>query len=81
MDRCTGCRDITEILFKTVLNTIQSIIEISQGKNQWTLPHNKILASSNLKEFADDKIKVVQMMKFVLDWFENDVGKEENAVY
>ena len=25
MDRCTGCRDITEILLKTVLNTIQSI--------------------------------------------------------
>ena len=25
MDRCTGCRDITEILFKTALNTMQSI--------------------------------------------------------
>ena len=25
MDRSTGCRDITEILLKTVLNTIQSI--------------------------------------------------------
>ena len=25
MDRCTGCQDITEILFKTALNTIQSI--------------------------------------------------------
>ena len=24
-DRCTGCHDITEILLKTVLNTIQSI--------------------------------------------------------
>ena len=25
MDRCTGCRDIAEILLKTALNTIQSI--------------------------------------------------------
>ena len=25
MDRCTGCHDITEILLKTSLNTIQSI--------------------------------------------------------
>ena len=25
MDRCNGCRDITEILLKTALNTIQSI--------------------------------------------------------
>ena len=29
MDRCTGCRNITEILLKTVLNTIQSINLIS----------------------------------------------------
>ena len=25
MDRCTGCHNITEILLKTALNTIQSI--------------------------------------------------------
>ena len=27
MDRCTGCSDITEILMKKVLNTIQSIVK------------------------------------------------------
>ena len=27
MDRCTDCRDITEILLKTALNTIQLIIQ------------------------------------------------------
>ena len=26
IDRCTGCRDVTEILLKVALNTIQSII-------------------------------------------------------
>ena len=31
MDGCTGCRDTTEILLKTALNTIQSI-------NQRALP-------------------------------------------
>ena len=46
-----------------------------------SLPHDKILVWSNLKKFVDDKIKVVQMMKFDLDWFENIVGKEENACY
>ena len=30
MDRCTGRHDITEILFKTTLNTIQSIIRSCQ---------------------------------------------------
>ena len=46
-----------------------------------SLPHDKILTWSNLKEFAGNKKEVVQMMKFVLDWFENIVGKGENAGY
>ena len=28
MDRCTGCHDLTEIVLKTALNTIQSINHI-----------------------------------------------------
>ena len=32
MDRCTGCHDITEILLKTALNTIQSI---NQSKKRY----------------------------------------------
>ena len=32
-----------------------------------------------LKGFAEDKLKVAQIAKFVLDWVENIVGKGENA--
>ena len=31
MDRCTGRRDITEILLETALNTIQSIDQSGSG--------------------------------------------------
>ena len=34
-----------------------------------------------MKAFADDKLKVIQMAKFVLDKTENIEGKEENAGY
>ena len=43
--------------------------------------NNKILDQSELKAFADNKLKVIQMTKFVLDKIENVVGKEENAGY
>ena len=45
------------------------------------LPNDKILDQSKLKAFADKKLKVIQMAKFVLDKNENIVGKEENAGY
>ena len=34
---------------------------------------------SKLKEFADDKINLVEKLKPVLGWVENIVGKSENA--
>ena len=34
IDRCTGCRNVTEILLKMALNTIQSIIQSKQGKRR-----------------------------------------------
>ena len=43
------------------------------------LPNEKILDKSKLKAFTDDKLKMIQMAKFVLDQIENIVGKEENA--
>ena len=46
-----------------------------------SLQNDKILDQSKLKAFADDKLKVIQMAKFVLDKIENIVGKEENAGY
>ena len=46
-----------------------------------TLPNNKILHWSKLKAHTDDKINVTEKMKFVLERFENIVGKGENAGY
>ena len=45
------------------------------------LPNNKIWDHSNLKAFADDILKVIQMTICVTDWVENIVGKGENAGY
>ena len=61
-------QNLTEILYHTI-PTINS------------LPYDKISDQSKLKAFADDKLKVIQMAKFVLDKIENIVGKEENAGY
>ena len=46
-----------------------------------SLPNDQISDQSKLKAFADDKLRVIQMTKFVLDKIENIVGKEENAGY
>ena len=43
------------------------------------LPNNKILAWSELKAFADNKIDATEKLKFVLERAENVVGKGENA--
>ena len=50
MDRCTGCSDVTEIILKTVLNTIQFHVFL-------TFPQQQILDFSYLKEVADDNFK------------------------
>ena len=44
-----------------------------------SLPNDKFLDWSKLKAFADDKINVIENLKFVLGWVENIVGKGENA--
>ena len=46
-----------------------------------SLPNDKILHWSELKGFADDKIKVTQKLKNALERVENIVGKGENAGY
>ena len=46
-----------------------------------SLQNIKILDWSILKAFADDKIKVLQMMIFVVNRLENIVGKVANASY
>ena len=46
-----------------------------------SLPNDKILDLSKFKAFADDKIKILKMMIFVLDRVENTAGKRENAGY
>ena len=44
-----------------------------------SLPNDKILAWSKLKAFTDDKLKVANMMIFVLDGIENIMEIGENA--
>ena len=43
------------------------------------LPNDRILDLSKSRASSDDKLKVIQMAKFVLDKIENIVGKEESA--
>ena len=45
------------------------------------LPNNKTLDWSKLKAFADEKLKVAEIMTFVFYSIENIVGKGENAGY
>ena len=45
------------------------------------LPNNKKLDWSKSKAFADDKINVIEKLKFVLGRVENMVGNGENAGY
>ena len=46
-----------------------------------SLPNDKSLDWSKLKAFADDKIKVTEKLKILLERVENIVGKGENAGY
>ena len=46
-----------------------------------SIPNDKILDWSKLKALADNKIKVNEKLKFVLERVENIVGKRENAGY
>ena len=46
-----------------------------------SLPNNKILDLTKFKTFADNKIILIQKLKFMLERVENIVGKSENAGY
>ena len=48
--------------------------------SQNSLP-GKFLDRSKLKAFADDRIKVTEKTRFVLEMIENIMGKGENAGY
>ena len=45
------------------------------------LPNDTFSDWSKLKELANDKINMIEKLKFVLDWVEKNVGKGENAGY
>ena len=47
----------------------------------YSLPNDKILDWSKLKEFTDDKIIMNKILKFGLGRVENIAGKGENAGY
>ena len=78
------------ISLNIVHNTLWFVLEIVRTK--WTnevsfndivnsLPNDKILDWSRLKAFADDKLNLIEKLKFVLERAENIVGKGENAGY
>ena len=46
-----------------------------------SLPNDKFLDWSNVKELADNKIDVTEILKFLVGRVENIVGKGENAGY
>ena len=46
-----------------------------------SLPNDRFLDWSKLKELADGKIKLTEKLQFVLGRVENIVGKGENAGY
>ena len=46
-----------------------------------SLANDKILDSSKLKAFANDKINVTEKLNFVFARIQNIVGKQENAGY
>ena len=45
------------------------------------LPYHKNLASQNLRAFADDKLYINPILRFVFHRVENSVEKRENAGY
>ena len=57
------------------------IMKIIIKQRYYALPNNKFLDWSQLKAFADDKIKVTEKMKFVWEMVETIVGRGENAGY
>ena len=46
-----------------------------------TLPNDKILDWFKLKAFADDNLRIIKMLIYVLYRVENMVGKGKNAGY
>ena len=46
-----------------------------------SLPYDNILVWSKLKALADDKLKMAEMVEFLVDRVQNIVGKGENAGY
>ena len=60
-----------------------SIIRWCRGSKKCInlLPNYKIVDWSNLKASTDDKIYVIEKLKFVLERAENIMGKGENAGY
>ena len=50
----------------------------TMGKFSLSLPNDKILNWSKMKAFAEDKIKVLEIMISVFDYVETIVGIGEN---
>ena len=64
-----------------MLSTGQNFAVWYRGEGFNSLPNDKILDWSNLKAFADNKIKVTEKLKIVWGRLENIVGHGENSGY
>ena len=65
--------------FLLFLQCFQRLCFSGSLKVFFSLPNNTYSDWSLLKVFADDKLKVTEKLKFVLERVENIVGKGENA--
>ena len=71
--------DALHLASRHIINDSMKFISYENQLNAF--PNDKFLDWSNLKAFADDKMKVAEKLKFVLGGGENIVGKVENAGY
>ena len=85
MNRCSGRRDITDIMCRKVLNTKVTNKTVPQScsciKELNALPDEKNSDSSKLKEFLDDNFKFDENGRQLSKWIENTVGIGEIARY
>ena len=73
MERCNGCRSITERLLKTDNRA-------TTATQCHPLPNTKILDNSKMKIFEDDKLtNATRNLKFVLEWVQNICSKRRKC--
>ena len=65
----------------SIWNDLKCCCLVKHSHSLNSLPNNKILDCSKFKAFEDNKINVIEKLKFVFRYVENIVGQKENAGY